>query len=137
MIEALMEHFPALVPFLTAIAGGVVTILVARATAKKDITVSNLDDRSQLSKDQYALIAKLHDMMERAQEDNDELREEMRELQKVNIALTISNEKLLTKLEAVEYDNKQLQSALRRVTRENQELKEKIEEMNRRLDSQV
>lgn len=84
--------------WITAIAGvvgSVVTYLVTKANNKKDISIN---DRMQLSKDQYQLIAELRQMMLDQKEEIESLRDEIGQLQKVNVSLIIENKELQGKI---------------------------------------
>jgi cell division protein FtsL len=118
MLESL-SHLPTIVPLLTAIAGGVVTFLVTKMNTRRDMTIN---DRLQLSKDQYQLIAELRQLMQEQKEETDELRVEIKQLQLINIKLTIENEKLIGKMEFM--------------NQENEKLLGRMEAMNRQLDTQ-
>ena len=74
-----------------AIVGSVVTYFVTKANNKKDLSIN---DRMQLSKDQYQLIAELRQLMQEQRHEIDSLKEEMKELQSINIRLMIENKEL-------------------------------------------
>ncbi len=75
--------------------GSIITFLVTRNNNRKELAIS---DRMQLSKDQYQLIAELRQMMLDQKDEIDSLREEIRQLQAVNINLTIENKQLQQKI---------------------------------------
>ncbi|HFJ9368566.1 TPA: hypothetical protein ACGW8Q_005812 [Bacillus cereus] len=83
---------------LTAVStaiGSVITYFVTKNNNNKDLAIN---DRTQLSKDQYQLIAELRTMMQEQKEEIEELREEIKQLQAVNINLTIENKELQEKI---------------------------------------
>lgn len=85
--------------WITAIAtlfGSIVTFLITRNNNKKDLAIN---DRMQLSKDQYKLIAELRQMMQEQRGEIDSLKTEIKKLQEVNVTLTIENKELQTKIE--------------------------------------
>jgi uncharacterized protein YigA (DUF484 family) len=96
-----MNHFFQILTdsaFLTAIStlfGSVVTYLITKANIKKDVSIN---DRLQLSKDQYQLIAEMRAMMQEQRDEIDNLREEIKQLQAVNISLIVENKELQTKI---------------------------------------
>lgn len=84
--------------WLTAIGtlvGSFITYVVTKSKNKTELAIS---DRTQLSKDQYQLIAELRAMMVEQREEIDSLREEIRQLQAVNINLTLENKQLQQKI---------------------------------------
>ena len=84
--------------WITAIStlfGSVVTYFVTKANNKKDVSIS---DRMQLSKDQYQLIAEMRAMMQEQRDEIDGLREEIRQLQNVNVSLIVENKELQNKI---------------------------------------
>lgn len=81
---------------ISALAGSVVTLLVAKSNNKKELTIK---DRIQLSKDQYQLIAELRQMLLEQKNEIDKLRKEIRELQDINLKLTIENRQLQQKIQ--------------------------------------
>jgi len=83
---------------LTAVStllGSVVTYFLTKNTNKKDIEIN---DRQQLSKDQYQLIAELRQMLQEQREEIENLREEMRQLQAVNVNMTVENRQLQARI---------------------------------------
>jgi hypothetical protein len=84
--------------FVTAIStlfGSVVTFFITRANIKKDVSIN---DRLQLSKDQYQLIAEMRAMMQEQRDEIDNLREDIKQLQAVNITLMVENKELQSKI---------------------------------------
>lgn len=77
------------------VVGSVITYLVTKANNKKDISIN---DRMQLSKDQYQLIAELRQMMLDQKDEIENLRDEIGQLQKVNVSLIIENKELQQKI---------------------------------------
>lgn len=75
--------------------GSVVTFLITKSNNKKDLSIN---DRMQLSKDQYQLIAELRLMMQEQRDEIEILREEIKQLQAVNINLIIENKELQGKI---------------------------------------
>lgn len=73
------------------IIGSAVTYFVTKANNRKDLSIN---DRMQLSKDQYQLIAELRQLMQEQRDEIDSLKEEMKELQSINIRLMIENKEL-------------------------------------------
>lgn len=71
--------------------GSVVTYLITKANARKDMSIH---DRMQLSKDQYQLIAEMRAMMTEQRDEIDGLREEIKQLQQVNVSLIVENKQL-------------------------------------------
>lgn len=118
MFEMIAENLSTIIPFVTAVFGGFGTYLITRVNVKKDLTIN---DRMQLSKDQYQLIAELREMMQEQREEMEGMREDMRRLQAVNVNLTL--------------ENKSLQGKIAKLTIENKTLQSKIHELNIRLDS--
>lgn len=80
---------------LSTLLGSAITYFVTKNTNKKELAIN---DRMQLSKDQYQLIAELRQMMQEQREEIENLREEMKQLQAVNINLTMENKQLQTKI---------------------------------------
>lgn len=83
--------FPAVV---TAIISSIVTYAVTKNNNKKDISISDVSDRIQLSKDQLDLISELREMIADQKTEIKSMRAEMEELQKVNIKLMFHNKEL-------------------------------------------
>jgi TolA-binding protein len=75
--------------------GSVVTFFITKSNNKKDLSIN---DRMQLSKDQYQLIAELRQMMQEQRDEIEVLREEIKQLQAVNISLIIENKELQQKI---------------------------------------
>lgn len=80
---------------VSTLVGSVITYLVTKANNKKELAIN---DRMQLSKDQYEFIGELREMMVEQREEIDNLKAEIKELQAVNIALTIENRQLQQKI---------------------------------------
>lgn len=80
---------------VSAIVGSIVTYFVTRVNKNKDVSIN---ERVQLSKDQYQLIAELREMLQEQKAEIDELRIEMRQLQTVNVSLILENKGLQTKI---------------------------------------
>lgn len=80
---------------VSAVVGSIVTYLVTRTNKSKDISIN---DRMQLSKDQYQLIAELREMMQEQRGEIDNLREQIKELQVVNTSLILENKELQSKI---------------------------------------
>lgn len=84
--------------WLTAIGtliGSIVTYFATKNNNKKELAIN---DRMQLSKDQYQLIAELRAMMVEQREEIENLREEIKQLQAMNINLTLENRQLQGKI---------------------------------------
>ena len=84
--------------FITAIStllGSVVTFLITKANIRKDMSIN---DRLQLSKDQYQLIAEMRAMMQEQRDEIDNLREDIQQLQAVNITLMVENKELQSRI---------------------------------------
>lgn len=75
--------------------GSVVTYLITKSNNTKDLS---MNDRMQLSKDQYQLIAELRQMMQEQSREIENLREEIKQLQSVNVSLIIENKELQSKI---------------------------------------
>lgn len=71
--------------------GSLVTFLITKSNNKKELS---MNDRLQLSKDQYQLISELRIMMKEQRDEIDVLRDEIRQLQAVNINLIMENQEL-------------------------------------------
>lgn len=97
----------ALTPFFALIGGGlgVGGWFSIKTKTKARIAIT---ERTQLSRDQYQLIADMREMMSEQKKETQLLREEIKNLQKVNLELT----------------------------RENAELSVRITELNNRLDNE-
>lgn len=78
--------------------GSVITFFVTKSNNKKEMAIN---DRMQLSKDQYQLIAELRGMMVEQRDEIDGLREEIKQLQAVNINLTLENKQLQQKIKVL------------------------------------
>lgn len=76
--------------------GSVITYFVTKNNNRKELAIN---DRMQLSKDQYQLIAELRQMMTEQKDEIEGLRDEIRQLQAVNINLTIENRELQEKIQ--------------------------------------
>lgn len=85
-------------PFVTAVFGGLGTWFVTKSNNKKEVTIN---DRRQLSQDQYQLISELRDMMTDQKDEIEQLRKEIKDLQTVNVALTIENKELQAKIHSL------------------------------------
>lgn len=81
---------------IAAMVGSIITYFVTKNNNKKDIS---MNDRAQLSKDQYQLISELREMMSEQKEETEILRNEIRQLQAVNISLTIENKELQNRID--------------------------------------
>lgn len=83
---------------IAGLIGSVITYFVTRSNNKKDISISDINDRMQLSKDQYKLISELRTMLIDQRNDIERLRREIVELQKTNLELTLENKHLQQKM---------------------------------------
>jgi uncharacterized coiled-coil DUF342 family protein len=97
------EVIQILVPAVTAIIGSIVTFLVAKNTTKKDLT---MNDRKALSEDEKAFRQELRDSIKGYKDDLDEARKEIRmlsdevaQLHKINLELTLDNKRLQEKID--------------------------------------
>lgn len=97
------EIMQIIVPALTAIVASVGTFLATKNTNKKDIT---LNDRMSLSEDEKAFRQGLMDTLNGYKQDLDEAREEIRtlseevtQLHKINLDLTLENKRLQVKVD--------------------------------------
>ncbi len=79
----------------TTFVGSVVTYFATKNSNKKELAIN---DRTQLSKDQYQLIAELRQMMQEQKEETEGLRQEIQTLQKVNLDLMVENKGLQIKI---------------------------------------
>lgn len=103
--QALIADGGLLLSGISAAVGSLTTLLIAKSNNKKELS---MNDRVQLSKDQYQLIAELRGMIQEQRDENIEFRElvevqkqklealiiEMNKLQLANLNLTLENEKL-------------------------------------------
>lgn len=78
-----------------AITGSVLTYLGVKHKQDKNFKIN---DRMQLSKDQWQLINELKGMIEGQRTEIDGLRREIRDLQALNMQLTVDNKNLQSKL---------------------------------------
>lgn len=85
---------------VSAVVGSIVTYLVTRTNKSKDISIN---DRMQLSKDQYQLIAELREMMQEQRGEIDKLRDQIKELQVVNTSLILENKELQSKISELNF----------------------------------
>lgn len=99
---------PAFITALSALVGSVVTYFITKSNNKKELVIN---DRMQLSKDQYQLIAELRQMMQEQKIEIDGLREEIKQLQVVNVNLTLENKQLQSKIAEL---NRKLENFSRR-----------------------
>ncbi|OME54145.1 hypothetical protein BSK59_16330 [Paenibacillus odorifer] len=91
------------IPALTAIVASVGTFLATRNTNTKDITMS---DRKALSEDEKSFRQELKDIINSYKVDLEEAREEIRtlsdevaQLHKINLELTLENKRLQVKVD--------------------------------------
>lgn len=90
-------------PALTAIVGSIVTLLIAKNASKKDLAMS---DRKALSEDEKAFRQELKDIINGHKADLEEARGEIRtlsdevaQLHKINLELTLENKRLQVKVD--------------------------------------
>lgn len=81
---------------ISALVGSLITLFITKNNNRKDLVIN---DRVQLSKDQYQLIAELRAMITQQKEETDNLQVRMKELQEVNLSLIIENKTLISKLD--------------------------------------
>lgn len=99
---------------ISALVGSVITYLVTTNNNRKDLTISDKDDRVQLSRDQIELISQLRDMVNEQRDEVNSMRIEMKELQRVNFELTVQNRDLQIKISKL---SKKLDSTMNRNTK--------------------
>lgn len=83
---------------ISALVGSLITLFITRNNNRKDLAIN---DRVQLSKDQYQLISELRLMIAQQKEETDNLQDRMKELQEVNISLIFENKNLIRKLDVL------------------------------------
>ena len=84
--------------WVTAISVIISAVATYFATKSRNKTKLAINDRMQLSKDQYQLIFELRKMMQDQKDELDELRGEIKQLQIVNVNLTVQNKHLQAKI---------------------------------------
>lgn len=94
-LQMFNEHI--LTPLVGALAGalGAGGILSVKAKTKARMTIN---ERTQLSRDQYQLISEMRSWMKDQKEDSEALRLEIKNLQEVNMKLTRENAQLSARI---------------------------------------
>lgn len=97
------EAMQILIPAATAVISSIVTLLVSKEAGKKDVTIN---DRKSLSEDEKAFRQSVLDVMnsykanlEEAREEIRDLSDEVAQLHKVNLELTLENKRLQVKVD--------------------------------------
>jgi hypothetical protein len=116
--------------FITAVIGLLGMIVTHFGTVSKNktkVAVVDVNDRVQLSKDQYQLITELRDMMDEQKIEMKALKDEVKKLQVVNLELTMENKELQRQLEDL---NQKLESGVFKVTN-----KKSVKKLNEKEES--
>ena len=105
-----------------SITSSLITYFITKANNNKEVEINGvnthkeivINDRIQLSKEQYQLIAELRQMLQEQREEIDNLRDEIKQLQAVNMNLTLENRELKIKIT-------ELNAKLEIITKNNQD----------------
>lgn len=118
MFDLLKEHLEIIIPMVTAFFGGLGTFLVTKLNVNKDLTIN---DRVQLSKDKFQLIAEMRQMMQDQKKDMDFMKRQITTLQETNVTLLIKNDKL--------------ENTVAQLTKENKTLHQRVAELSQKLSN--